>query len=54
LSMEDVRQLRGRYGGFSVREPEMDPDDQVWRGMYAKMREAFERAAVDRSGHKQE
>jgi glycosyltransferase involved in cell wall biosynthesis len=42
LSAEDVRQLRGRYGGFSVREMEMDPDEPRWREMYVRMREAFE------------
>ena len=42
LSVVQVRQLRGRYGGFSVREPDMDPADRQWIEKYAQMRRVFD------------
>jgi glycosyltransferase involved in cell wall biosynthesis len=44
LSAEQVRQLRGRFGGQSVREPEMNPGDRLWVETYQRMRDAFARA----------
>jgi glycosyltransferase involved in cell wall biosynthesis len=43
VSPADVAQLRGRFGGFSVREPKMDPADREWVERYAALRRAFER-----------
>jgi glycosyltransferase involved in cell wall biosynthesis len=37
IPLEDVRQLRGRFGGFSVRELEMDPSDEKWQKIYAQL-----------------
>lgn len=47
---EDVRQLRGRYGGNSVREEGMDPADPRWLGRYAALLEAFIAARRDEAG----
>ena len=41
LSFDQVRNLRGRYGGFSVREPEMNPTDAEWLDLYRRMFEEF-------------
>lgn len=41
LNPTDIPQLRGRYGGMSVREPGMSNDDQPWTGIYLKMLDAF-------------
>jgi hypothetical protein len=41
IPLEDVTQLRGRFGGFSVREPGMEPDDPQWVGRYLELLEAF-------------
>ena len=41
IAPEDVTQLRGRYGGFSVREPGMDPDEPRWVGRYLELLDAF-------------
>jgi glycosyltransferase involved in cell wall biosynthesis len=43
LSVDDVTQLRSRFGGFSVRDPSLDPHDPYWQHVHAKMRAAFER-----------
>lgn len=43
ISRNDVRELRGRFGGFSVRESEMNPDDAEWRDRLNEMSQAFER-----------
>jgi glycosyltransferase involved in cell wall biosynthesis len=42
-SPAEVMHLRGRYGGFSVREANMDPADPKWVERYAALRCAFER-----------
>jgi glycosyltransferase involved in cell wall biosynthesis len=42
-SLADVTELRGRFGGFSVREPGMDPNDPVWVGRYLELLETFVR-----------
>jgi hypothetical protein len=42
MAESDVRELRGRFGGFSVREAGMDPNDPHWAGVYAGMRNAFQ------------
>ncbi|MDB5298037.1 MAG: hypothetical protein JWO31_4020 [Phycisphaerales bacterium] len=42
VSAEDVRQLRGRFGGQSVREPDMDPADEQWVERLAALRAAFD------------
>jgi hypothetical protein len=36
-----VTHLRGRFGGHSVREAAMDPDDPAWREKYQELRMAF-------------
>jgi glycosyltransferase involved in cell wall biosynthesis len=41
ITLADVTQLRGRFGGFSVRDPEMDPADPQWVGVYRELRETF-------------
>jgi glycosyltransferase involved in cell wall biosynthesis len=41
ITLQDVTQLRGRFGGFSVRDPGMDPADPQWVGAYRRLREAF-------------
>jgi glycosyltransferase involved in cell wall biosynthesis len=41
ISAEDVRQLRGRFGGQSVREPGMDPAEATWVELLERVREAF-------------
>ena len=41
LNPTDIPQLRGRYGGMSVREPVMAGDDQPWAGIYLNMFDAF-------------
>jgi glycosyltransferase involved in cell wall biosynthesis len=41
LTAEQVTNLRGRFGGFSVREPGMGMEDAEWADLYARMREAF-------------
>lgn len=41
LDPADIPQLRGRFGGLSVREPGMSIDDQPWAGIYLKMLNAF-------------
>ena len=43
-SWDDVTQLRGRYGGFSVREPGMEPSDPTWVGRYLELLDAFVRS----------
>lgn len=55
---QDVRELRGRYGGHSVREPGMDPRDPVWLATYLQLLQAFaaEHAAapgIERFHHEQ-
>jgi glycosyltransferase involved in cell wall biosynthesis len=42
LSRECVTQLRARFGGFSVRDPLIDPNNPHWQNVYAGMRAAFE------------
>ncbi len=41
---EIVRQLRGRFGGHSLRDPAMHPDDPRWRRLHADLLAAFDRA----------
>jgi len=41
ITREEVTQLRGRFGGFSVREPAMDPAEPRWVRRYAELLEAF-------------
>jgi glycosyltransferase involved in cell wall biosynthesis len=42
VSPAEVRELRGRFGGYSVREPGMDPAEPKWVERYAMLRRAFE------------
>jgi glycosyltransferase involved in cell wall biosynthesis len=42
ISLDDVRELRGRFGGFSVRDPQMDPADPIWVDRLARLRDAFD------------
>lgn len=44
ITQEEVRQLRGRYGGFSVRDPGMDPKDPRWIDALESLRRHFESA----------
>jgi glycosyltransferase involved in cell wall biosynthesis len=41
ISLEDVTDLRGRFGGFSVREEGMDPDDPQFVEKYLELLDAF-------------
>lgn len=41
-SPPEVMHLRGRFGGFSVREQNMDPADPKWVTRYEVLRRAFE------------
>ncbi len=41
---EQVRNLRGRFGGYSVRDVTMDPVDPQWRYLYLTMFDAFQAA----------
>jgi hypothetical protein len=47
ITPEDVTQLRGRFGGFSVRDRALDPADPHWVRRYARLREAFVAAHAD-------
>jgi glycosyltransferase involved in cell wall biosynthesis len=42
ISPDEVRELRGRFGGFSVRDPAMDPQDPYWVEFHARMRRALD------------
>ena len=41
VSPEEVRELRGRFGGHSVREPDMDPTNRRWVQKYLALLDAF-------------
>lgn len=41
ISLDEVKELRGRFGGHSVREPDMDPAEPRWVGRYLELLEAF-------------
>jgi glycosyltransferase involved in cell wall biosynthesis len=41
IRAEEVTQLRGRFGGYSVREPEMDPKSERWVEKYLALLDAF-------------
>jgi glycosyltransferase involved in cell wall biosynthesis len=41
ISPDEVTQLRGRFGGHSVREPGMDPADPWWVEKYLALLDAF-------------
>jgi glycosyltransferase involved in cell wall biosynthesis len=41
ISAEEVTQLRGRFGGYSVREPGMDPKSARWLKKYLALLDAF-------------
>ena len=43
VSLTDVRELRGRFGGHSVREPSTDPADPIWLERLAALRRAFDK-----------
>ena len=43
IAADEVRQLRGRFGGQSVREPEMDPADPKWIEVLETVRREFDR-----------
>jgi len=42
-SPAEVMHLRGRFGGFSVREPNMNPGEPKWIERYAALQRAFQR-----------
>jgi glycosyltransferase involved in cell wall biosynthesis len=41
IDIHQVTELRGRFGGHSVREPGMDPEDSHWAGKYLALLDAF-------------
>jgi glycosyltransferase involved in cell wall biosynthesis len=41
ITQAEVTQLRGRFGGHSVRDPLMDPDDPFWRSKHEALGKAF-------------
>jgi glycosyltransferase involved in cell wall biosynthesis len=41
VSIQQVTELRGRFGGNSVREAGMDPADSHWMGKYLELLDAF-------------
>ena len=41
ITIQHVTELRGRFGGHSVREAGMDPADSHWVAKYAELLEAF-------------
>ncbi|MCC6424507.1 MAG: glycosyltransferase family 2 protein [Phycisphaerales bacterium] len=41
IQAHELRQLRGRFGGHSVRDPSLDPADPYWQGRHAELRAAF-------------
>lgn len=49
ITAEEVRQLRGRFGGQSVREPDMDPADPHWVDLLERVRTAFEKTRSGKS-----
>jgi glycosyltransferase involved in cell wall biosynthesis len=50
IAADEVTQLRGRYGGYSVREPGMDPADPLWVARYLQLLEAFAAAHAGEPG----
>jgi glycosyltransferase involved in cell wall biosynthesis len=50
LTAEQVTNLRGRFGGFSVRDAAMNPVDLLWLQRYRRMFEAFAAAHAGRPG----
>lgn len=51
LTPDTVYHLRGRYGGFSVREPGLDPADPIWVGRRLQLLDAFLAAHRDQPGY---
>ena len=52
IAPEEVTQLRGRFGGHSVRDPAMDPSDPIWREKYAQLLGALaQRHGADPGGN---
>jgi glycosyltransferase involved in cell wall biosynthesis len=41
ITPDEIPQLRGRYGGMSVRDLELDPLDPHWRQRYGELLESF-------------
>ena len=41
VTRQDVTELRGRYGGHSVRDAGMDPSDPYWLEKYQRLRHRF-------------
>jgi hypothetical protein len=41
ITEQEVSELRGRFGGHSVREAHMDPADSEWKKKYQELGEAF-------------
>ena len=50
VSAQDVTNLRGRFGGFSVRDAAMDSADPIWVEKYHQMFDAFAAAHAVRHG----
>jgi glycosyltransferase involved in cell wall biosynthesis len=50
LNRAEIRELRGRYGGFSVREEGMEPGEDEWVSKYLAMLDTFCAGHVGREG----
>jgi glycosyltransferase involved in cell wall biosynthesis len=50
ISIQQVTELRGRFGGQSVREAGLDPADPHWVGKYLELLDAFCAACRDEPG----
>jgi glycosyltransferase involved in cell wall biosynthesis len=50
ITPDEVTNLRGRYGGFSVRDPASSPDDPIWTAKLLEMRNAFQAAYRNEPG----
>jgi glycosyltransferase involved in cell wall biosynthesis len=48
---DTVYHLRGRFGGFSVREPNLDPTDPIWLGRRLQLLDAFCSTHRDQPGY---
>ena len=49
ITPEEVTQLRGRFGGHSVRDAAMDPSDRLWREKYLELLDAlYQRHGAER------
>jgi hypothetical protein len=47
VELSEITELRGRFGGHSVREPSMDPAEPKWVWKYRALRDAFAAAHAE-------